>query len=58
MQTVKAITGLSVLKQMQDFSLKHLLLVPSEEPTLPEDVTIEESLTTIPSDRSSVPITT
>lgn len=34
------------------FRGQDLLLVPSEEPTLPEGVKIEEGLTTVPSDRS------
>ncbi len=42
---VKASTG-------SQFKGQDLLLVPSEEPTLPEGVTIEEGLITVPSDRS------
>ena len=41
---VKATAGLSVFKPLLDLSSKHLLLVPSKEPTLPKDVAIEESL--------------
>lgn len=47
---VKANTG-------AQFKGQDLLLVPSEEPTLPEGVTIEEGLITVPNDRSGyVPI--
>ncbi len=44
-ESVKANTG-------AQFKGQGLLLVPSEEPTLPEGVTIEKGLITIPSDRS------